>query len=105
MSFKQQVQSDIEGVFINFDDFADSHTIEGTAVMCVVVDNDQAKVKDGRILGMIDADTLIYGKAEDFPTARGPESILNVDGKEMIVMKWAEDMGVVEIALQQSRTM
>lgn len=105
MSFKAQIQDDIERVFINLDDFAESHTIEGTTVMCVVDDNAQARVKQGRILGMVEADVILFGKAEDFPYTRGPEELMNVDGKEMIVVKWAEAMGVVEIALEQNRTM
>ncbi len=105
MSFKTQIADDIERVFLNSDDFATSHTIEGTTVVCEVDDNAQARVKQGRILGMVEADVIIFGKASDFPYTRGPEELLNVDGKEMIVVKWAEAMGVVEIALEQNRTM
>lgn len=105
MSFKSQIGDDIERTFLSSDDFAESHNIESTAVVCVLDDNVQARVKQGRILGMIEADAILFGKAADLPASRGPESIINVDGKEMIVIKWAEEMGVVEIALRQNCTM
>lgn len=103
MSFKAQIADDIERVFLNSDDFAESHTIEGITVVCVVDDNAQARVKQGRILGMVEADVILFGKASDFPFR--PEEHMNVDGKEMFVVKWAEAMGVIEIALEQNRSM
>ena len=62
-------------------------------------------VKDGRIVGHVEADMIIFGKTEKLPAERGPESIINVDGKEMIVVKWAGSMGLTEIALRQNVTM
>lgn len=105
MSFKDQLANDIEKVFLNDEDFAEEHEIEGTLVTCVLNSDTADKIKDGRILGQIEADAVIFGKASDFPKQRGPESIINVDGREMIVVKWAVSMGMAEIALRQNCTM
>ena len=102
MSFKSQVADDIERVFFNLDDFAETHTVEGTSISCVVSTDVQDRIKNGRILGNIEADTVLYAKTEDVPRYRSPESIINVDGKEMIVVKWTESMGVTVIALRQN---
>lgn len=102
MSFKDTVAADIENVFLNSEEFAETHIIEGTAVKCVFNSDTQDKIKDGRILGQIEADVVIYGKASDMPRQRGPESIVNVDGKEMTVVKWGENAGLVELALRQT---
>jgi hypothetical protein len=104
-SFRDQILDDLDRVFFNLEDFADPHTIEGEDVICIVDDDAFAQIKEGRILGLIEADMIIYGKTEDMPPAKGPESVLNVDGREMIVIKWAEFVGAVEIALRQNRAM
>ncbi|MCQ2439311.1 MAG: hypothetical protein MJ074_06085 [Oscillospiraceae bacterium] len=105
MSLKDQIAADIGRVFMNKAEFADDHMIEGEVVTCVVNEDTTNKIKEGRILGLIEADMVIFGATADMPADRGPESILNVDGREMIVIKWAESMGMSEVALRQNRTM
>lgn len=105
MSLKDQIAADLDRVFLNVDDFADEHLIEGKSVTCVVNEDTVNKIKDGRIVGHVEADMIIFGKTEKLPAERGPESIINVDGKEMIVVKWAGSMGLTEIALRQNVTM
>lgn len=102
MSFKSQIEADITSVFLNGNEFAETHMIEGTAVVCVLNSDTADKIKDGRILGNIEADMIIFGKTSDLPRQRGPESIINVDGREMVVIKWGESEGVTEIALRGS---
>lgn len=102
MSFKDQIAKDIDKVFLNLDDFAESHVVEGAKITCVISTDAQNKIINGRILGQIEADTFLYAKTEDAPRYRSPESIINVDGKEMVVVKWSESMGVVVIALRQN---
>ncbi len=105
MSLKDQIAADRDRVFLNEDDFAEEHLIEGESVTCVVNEDTVNKIKEGRIVGHVEADMIIFGKTELLPPDRGPESIINVDGKEMIVVKWAGAMGMTEIALRQNRTM
>lgn len=105
MSFKEQIEKDLDAVFLNLDDFAERHRIEGREIS-VVVDNDQLnKLKKGQILGLVEADMLLMGKVADFPADLEPGSLLNVDGRELIVELSGEDMGLVEVALRQNRTM
>lgn len=103
MSFKDQVQQDLDAVFLNTDEFAEIHRIEG-AEITVVVDNDQLnKLKKGQILGLVEADMLLMGKAADFPPGMEPGRLLNVDGRELIVVNSGKDMGLMEVALKQNR--
>lgn len=103
MSFKDQVQQDLDAVFLNTDEFAEIHRIEG-AEITVVVDNDQLnKLKKGQILGLVEADMLLMGKAADFPSGMEPGRLLNVDGRELIVVNSGKDMGLMEVALKQNR--
>lgn len=104
MSFKEQILKDLDTVFLNLDEFAELHRIEGVQVT-VVVDSDQLnKLKKGQILGLIEADMLLMGKEADFPDDLEPGRLLNVDGRELIVVNSGKDMGLVEVALRQNRT-
>lgn len=104
MSFKEQIQKDLDNVFFNLDEFGELHRIEGVEI-AVVIDSDQLnKLKKGQILGLIEADMLIMGRAVDFPDYLEPGRLLNVDGRELIVANSGEDMGLVEVALRQNRT-
>ena len=91
-------------MFLNVNEFAEFHRVEG-AKIAVVVDNDQMnKLKKGQILGLIEADMLLMGKEQDFPRDLEPGRLLNVDGRELLVVNSGKDMGLVEVALQQNRT-
>lgn len=104
MGFKEQVARDLDTVFLNLDEFAEYHRVEGKRIP-VVVDNDQLnKLKKGQILGLVEADMLLMGKAADFPENLEPGRLLNVDGREMIVANSGRDMGLAEVALRQNRT-
>ena len=78
MSFKEQIQKDLDAVFLNLDEFAELHRIE--------------------------ADMLLMGRVTDFPADLEPGRLLNVDGRELIVANSGKDMGLVEVALRQNRT-
>ncbi len=104
MSFKEQIQKDLDTVFLNLEEFAELHRIEGVEI-AVVVDNDQLnKLKKGQILGLVEADLLLMGKESNFPADMKPGRLLNVDGRELIVATSGTDMGLIEVALRQNRT-
>lgn len=104
MSFKEQILKDLDAVFLNVDEFAEYHRVEGVQIP-VVVDSDQLnKLKQGQILGLIEADMLLMGRETDFPRDLEPGRLLNVDGRELIVVNSGKDMGLVEVALRQNRT-
>lgn len=103
MSFKEQIQKDLDTVFFNLDEFAELHRVEGVQI-AVVVDSDRLnKLKQGQILGLVEADMLLMGRASDFPKDLEPGRLLNVDGRELIVTDSGHDMGMVEVALRQNR--
>lgn len=104
MTFKEQIRQDLDTVFLNLDEFAELRRVEGKQIP-VMVDNDQlVKLKQGQILGLVEADMLLMGKQEDFPEDMEPGRLLNIDGREMIVTNSGTDMGLIEVALRQNRT-
>lgn len=104
MGFKDQILKDLDTVFLNLDEFAEPHRIEGAEVAVVVDDDRLTNLKKGQILGLVEADMLILGKVSDFPSDLEPGRLLNVDGRELIVTNSGKDMGLAEVALSQSRT-
>ena len=82
MSFKDQIKQDLSDIFLNLDEFADLHRIEGKEVP-VVIDSDimakLSKIGDNRIHGMDEADMVIMGKASDLPENLDPGRLLNLD--------------------------
>lgn len=103
MNLKEQFLHDLDAVFLNLDEFAETHRVEGVKIS-VVVDNDQLnKLKQGQLLGLVEADMLLLGRECDFPEDLDPGRLLNVDGRELIVTNSGKDMGLVEVALSQNR--
>lgn len=106
MSFKDQIKQDLSDIFLNLDEFADLHRIEGKEVP-VVIDSDimakLSKIGDNRIHGMDEADMIIMGKASDLPENLDPGRLLNLDGREVIVVTTSSEMGLVQIAVRQNR--
>lgn len=106
MSFKDQIKQDLSDIFLNLDEFADLHRIEGREVP-VVIDSDimakLSKIGDNRIHGMDEADMIIMGKASDLPENLDPGRLLNLDGREVIVVTTTSEMGLVQIAVRQNR--
>lgn len=106
MSFKDQIKQDLSDIFLNLDEFADLHRIEGKKVP-VVIDSDimakLSKIGDNRIHGMDEADMVIMGKASDLPENLDPGRLLNLDGREVIVVTTTSEMGLVQIAVRQNR--
>mgnify|MGYP000292322582 FL=1 len=106
MSFKDQIKQDLSDIFLNLDEFADLHRIEGKEVP-VVIDSDimakLSKIGDNRIHGLDEADMVIMGKASDLPENLDPGRLLNLDGREVIVVTTTSEMGLVQIAVRQNR--
>jgi len=103
VTFKEQVQQDLDAVFLNTDEFAEIHRVEG-AKIAVVIDSDTLnKLKQGQILGLVEADMLLMGKTSDLPADLDPGRLLNVDGRELIVVNSGRNMGLTEVALKQNR--
>jgi hypothetical protein len=106
VSFKDQIKQDLSDIFLNLDEFADLHRIEGKVVP-VVIDSDimakLSKIGDNRIHGMDEADMVIMGKASDLPENLDPGRLLNLDGREVIVVTTTSEMGLVQIAVRQNR--
>ena len=107
MTLKELIASDVDGVFFSLDEFAEPHVIEGKEVD-VVVDVDRFALFEerGTLQGIGPQDFVIFARTEDLThiPRRVEGALLNVDGKDLVIEKWVENMGVSEIQLTQNRS-
>lgn len=100
--FKDQVERDIKGVFLDLDFFGEWYTIEGKQV-CIVVDNDELKARQGgQDLAVAESATLFYAQTADLPRRRAAGENLNVNGRECLIDDWKEAMGMSTIVLREN---
>lgn len=102
MAFKDCVQNDIHGVFLDLEFFGEQHRIEGRKIS-IVIDNDKLKEKQGgQDLAVAESDLLFYARSVDLPPRRPAGESLNVDGRDYIVDDWQDDMGMATVVLRRN---
>lgn len=100
MTFKEEVAADIYGVFLQDDEFAEYHRIEGKSIPCVI-DSDKGQPKNGGdMYALAEADFVVIAKTADLPKRKEAGEVLNLDGRELTVAAWDEQSGMTVIGLQ-----
>lgn len=101
-AFKDAVAADVKNVFINLDEFAEPHDINGETVDCVI-DKNVIKENSNRELEGVFANTLtIYVATQDLPAVPVEGELLRVDGSLHIVRNVSDEMGVLVITAEAS---
>lgn len=103
MTLKEMIERDRDEVFLNPDDFAEEHLVDGKKIK-ISLDSDTTSAK-AQAVGVDAAIIKVFAKAEDLPKQRAPGQSLNLDGKEYIIFDWTLNFGIVEITLGQTITM
>jgi hypothetical protein len=83
------MEKDLDEVF--FREFATNHTVEGMKISCIL-DSDQVKPRDPElVLGQ--ADFVLRMRKADAPKRKSAGSLLNIDGRDFLVIAWVEQDG------------
>jgi hypothetical protein len=102
------VASDARNVFLNLDEFAEIHTVEGREISVVMAPDQMipAGVSDraGYMLGVSESSIVLHAKDEDLPERKQAGEALSVDGREYVIDRWDTHMGMTQIFLTQMRT-
>lgn len=102
MTLAEQIQADNENVFLELDDFAETHTIDGVE-MNISVDSDRLdELKQSGNISVDGADFMFLVRSREIKKVN-PGSFINFDGKECKVVYWTENKGIASVALQQRR--
>ncbi|AHN84823.1 ATP-binding sugar transporter family protein [Vibrio phage phi 2] len=107
-AFKDAVANDIKAVFINGLEFADEHTINGQTVTCVV-DRDEIKERGTPSAseyaeGVFIEQVMIFVAKNDLPRVPVKGELLRLDGERYLVDEVAENMGMLEITIQDNQS-
>lgn len=107
-AFKDAVAADIKSTFINALEFADTHNIDGTDVLCVV-DSDILQERSSKAAseyaeGVFRAQILVYIAKEDLPVRPVYGEVIRLDGDLYLVQECIENMGVLEITIEANDT-
>ena len=108
LSFKDCIAADIQNVFLNQEEFADIHTVDGKP-MGVILDDDGLQQRDAarggvHTDGLYKNRRLIYLSKKDYGGRPVPGKALNLDGRIWYVVSADEDAGMLTIELEANRT-
>lgn len=103
MNFKDCINSDINSVFFNLNEFANVHTLDGAEIRCIVDDdrlNEQTlKSAQGTYMGV----KLIHVPKTELKGRPKQGARLEFDGKIYTVESCIEDDGVFSITLDTTK--
>lgn len=107
-TFKEQLAAD-ETVFINLQEFADLHTVNGRE-MAVQIDSNELAEREKRYQNKLYADgiyrkeLLIYVRAEEFGKFPAVGRVLMLDGESYLISDAVDEDGIYSICLEANRT-
>ena len=100
MSFKDLVENDISNVFMNIDEFGETHNIDGEDITCIVDDD---KLKENAIKsGTYKGEKLIYVPLTSLQGRYVQGIRIELDGDTVYVSDTAEDMGMITLTLTKN---
>lgn len=111
MTFKEQIAQDNAKVFLNVDEFADIHLINGKEIPCIVDNNElidrEKRYRYNRSLyseGLYIKQLLIYVKAEDFGALPAIGRVLTFDKKSYIITDAVNEDGIYSLCLEANKS-
>ena len=108
MDFKDCIAADLHGVFLNENEFAELHTVDGKP-MRVLIDDDALLERDAarggvHTDGLYKTRRLFYLSRADYGGRPAPGKALNLDGRVWRVAEASEAAGMLTIELEANRT-
>ena len=103
-NFKDQVAADIAAAFLNEDEFADMHTVDGRQILCVITSSNNDQYAANADEGLwISTKTLSAKTSELAALPKGmPQAnrVLRIDGKAYRVLSVSDAMGITRITME-----
>ena len=99
-SFKEVMKDDVNNTFMNVDEFADTHTVDGKKIP-VLVDDNEIIEREKKMKSNMDG---VYVKADDFGPLPAIGRQIVFDGKRYMVTDSTDEGGVYAITMEANRT-
>ena len=103
--FKDMVSEDRARTFLDIDFFGQTARIEGKEIPIMLDDDALQELQNGQDLAVAESATLFFARVEDLPPRRPAGQSLNVNGRERIIDKWTEVMGMATVVLRENIVM
>ena len=108
MSLRDQIFDDIDGVFLNADDFAEEAIVNigGKDYQVMVVQDDDTLLErtDAAAQGTYLGEKLIFIKAADIPGRPAVGARITLNGESYFVTNCVNNFGMYEIRMGANRT-
>ena len=99
--FKDMVAEDRARTFLDPVFFGQTATIDGKSISIMLDDDTLQEMQGGQDLAVAESATLFFARSEDLPPRRPAGHSLNVNGRECLIDKWTEVMGLSMIVLRE----
>lgn len=106
MTFKEQLKRDAHAVFLNTNEFADVHRINGR-MMAALIDSSEAAKREKRYVERIDGmyaqTSVLYVAADDYGPLPSQGSRLELDGRPYLIEHAAEEDALYVLTISANR--
>jgi len=107
VNFKDILLRDIHAVFLNQEEFAEEHTVNGRPMPIQVDENElleRDKAAGTHQDGLYKSRRLIYVSASDFGSRPAIGSLLDLDGRQYKILDCKDEVGILSIELGAARS-
>ncbi len=107
MSFKDVIAADVHDVFLNIEEFSETHTINGVEMPCQEDSSEQIereKRMNQHVDGVYKNQKLIYVAAADFGPLPKQGALFTYDSKKYRVADAISEDGVYSLTLEAHRS-
>ena len=100
--FKDVIKSDLD-LFLNTDEFAEEHKIDGVLIKVVIDAEGLAENQKGTRMAISESTLKFFAKTSDLGKVRLPGQKISFVNKLYIVDAWDENMGMTSVFLSDGR--
>lgn len=100
--FKDLVAADVNSVFLNLEEFAEEHEINGVRSRCIIDKNINSDPSIASALGVYSNTFTVYVPATDMKPPK-VESFLKIDGSRHAVQSVSVEEGILVIVCEENR--
>lgn len=107
LSFKEIIHQDIKRVFLNLEEFGETHNVNGKP-MAVIFDDIENVEREKKMKSTMDGlyvrQYFLYVSADDFGPLPAQDKLVTVDGKRYKVVDATDEAGMYGITLEANRS-
>lgn len=100
MSLKDIIASDLD-IFINSDDFAEPHNVDGSVILCVLETDTYMQQSNTIDTGVSEVDAVLFVKTDELAEKKEYGEHINIDDDTYTVVKYEDNMGMTRMELQK----